>query len=428
MAHSTVVVQEQPTHPWLVLALVCSAQFMLVLDFQSVALALPTIGRELGLAQGTLQWVVSLYELVLGGGLLLAGRAADVFGARRLFMLGAALFAGAALLCGLAPTGGLLIAARGGQGLGSALLLPVALTLLLEAFPDGPGRARALGAWGVAAPLGGFTGVLLGGFLVSQLGWPWVFFTGVPFALIALLCAPRLLPASPVRQSARLDVPGAVLGTAGLVGLVYGLTRVSEAGFGSAQTLLPLVLGFALLVGFYGLERRTAEPLVPFGFFRRRRLLLANVLTFVIAAVGNTPVFFLTLYFQEIRGVSAFSTGLAFLPTNAAIALGSALGVRLSEGHGYRFGLVTGLGLLLGAPLALSTLSVGGPYALTVLPGLLLLGLGLGVGSVAANVAGTARGAASEQAPEHGGAARDGVRLGGVGVGLERSHPHLRGR
>lgn len=157
----------RPAKPWLVLILVCAAQFMLVLDFQTVALALPTIQQSLNLPQSTLQWIVSLYELVLGGGLLLAGRAADFFGAKRLFMAGLGLFAGAALLCGLAPTGAWLIAARGVQGFGMAMLLPVALTLLLTTFPDGRARSRALGAWGAAAPLGGFVGLLLGGYLVS---------------------------------------------------------------------------------------------------------------------------------------------------------------------------------------------------------------------------------------------------------------------
>lgn len=382
--------------PWLVLALVCAAQFMLVLDFQTVTLALPTIQRSLEMPQDTLQWVVSVYELVLGGGLLLAGRAADFFGAKRLFMVGLGLFAAAALLCGLAPTGVWLIVARGVQGLGSAMVLPVALKLLLTTFPDGPARTRALGAWGAAAPLGGFVGVLLGGYLVSTLGWPWVFFINVPVALLALVCAPWVLPVSPT-QRARIDLLGAGVGTAGLVGLVYGLTRVGGAGIASVQALVPLGLGITLLIGFYFLERRTEQPLIPFTFFRQRTLLWANLLTLVIAAVSNTPFFFLTLYFQQVEGASAFVTGLAFLPTNVAIVAGSALGVWLNERCGAKVGLVTGLTLLVGALLAHARVSVGGAYVWTVLPGIVLLGLGLGVASVAANIAGTARVSATEQ-------------------------------
>lgn len=380
------------------LALLCVAQFVVALDVQIVAIALPTVGRDLGLARADLQWVVSAYVLTFGGFLLLAGRLADLFGRRRLFMLGFALFTSASLGCGLASSGTLLIAARAAQGLGAALIAPAALSLLTTTFREGPGRNYALAAWGAAAPLGGASGFLLGGLLTGSLGWPWVFLVNVPVGLLTLALTPRLLDESRDRAGGgRLDVAGALTGTTGLVTLVYALTQAERAGFRTPTTLSLLALAAALIAAFCLIERRVKDPLVSFSIFRRRNVAEANFIYLVLTAVNGPVLFLLTLYLQDTLGYTPLAAGLAFLPASLVLVAAAPLGAWLTGRLGYRLAMAAGTFTLGVAVLLLARLSADGSYLSDLLPGLLLLGVGLNVASVAATVAGTARLDADEQ-------------------------------
>jgi len=329
---------------WLTLTALCAAQFVTVLDFQSVSIALPAIQRGLGLAQGTLQWVVSINALTFGGFLLLTGRVADRVGRRRTFMAGLGLLAASALCCGLARSPAVLIGARAAQGLAAVIITPAALSILSTAFPEGPERNRALGVWGAVGPLGGIVGIGVGGVLAGGLGWPWVFFLQVPLAALALVLAPLALPEGRDHSAAaQLDIAGAVTATAALVLLVYGLTEAQRAGFGSLRTLGVLAAAFALLLAFRAIEGRARDPLVPFAIFQRRTLTGANLVTVLHAAATNTPIFFFALYMQQVAHHSPLVTGLAFLPANFAIIAGTALTNRA----GYRWTMVGGMASLI---------------------------------------------------------------------------------
>jgi EmrB/QacA subfamily drug resistance transporter len=370
---------------------VCLVWFMAVLDFQMVSLSLPVIQNGLSLSPTTLQWVLSAYSLTFGGFLLLAGRIADVLGRRQTFAAGLGLFAVAAFVGGFAPNGVLLITARAFQGLGAALMVPTGMSILLSTFPEGSERNKALGYWGVAAPLGGITGAVLGGILSDRLGWPWVFFLQLPFAALALLMLLKLdLPVTKSLSKTRLDFAGAVTVTAGLITLIFTLSRVQTDGFASARVLLLFALAFLLLGAFIFIERRSSQPLVPLSIFRKRNLTGANIVTFLISMATNTPVFFYTLYMQQIRGYSAFMTGLAFLPVNAMLVTGSLLGTLLSNRWGAKRTLALAAMLIALGGLLYARLSVTGSYFTTLLPAHLVLGLGLGMSGVAGNIIATA--------------------------------------
>lgn len=378
-------------HSWVALALVCAAQFVTVLDFQSVSIALPAIQRGLGLAPGTLQWVVTINALTFGGFLLLASRAADRIGRRRTFMAGLALLAASALCCGLARSPAVLIGARAVQGLAAAIVTPAALAILSATFPEGPERNRALGIWGAVGPLGGIVGIGVGGVLAGGLGWPWVFFLEAPLAVLALALSPLVLPGDRGRADAvRLDVAGAALATTALVLLVYGLTEAQRAGFGSPRTVGVLAAALALLVAFRAIEGWVRDPLVPFAVFRRRTLTGANLVTILHAAATNTPIFFFALYMQQVAHRSPLATGLAFLPVDVAVIAGAALGTALTNHIGHRWTMAGGMASLVIALLLLTRMAVGGAYIATLLPGLVLYGLGVGIVAVAVNIAGTA--------------------------------------
>lgn len=383
---------------WLTLILLCVAQFVVALDIQIVAIALPAIGRDLGVAQADLQWVVSAYVLTFGGFLLVSGRLADLFGRRRLFMLGFALFTVASLGCGFATSGVLLIAARAAQGLGAALIAPAALSLLTTTFVEGPRRTYALGIWGAAAPLGGASGFLLGGLLTGGPGWPWVFLVNVPVGLLTLALAPILLDESRDRQGAgRLDIGGSVTGTTGLVVLVYALTQAEHSGFGTPTTFLLIMLAASLITAFCVIEGRVKDPLVPFAIFRRRNVAEANLIYFVLTAINGPVLFLLTLYLQDTLDYTPLEAGLAFLPASLVLIAAAPLGAWLTGRLGYRLTMASGTFTLGLAVLLLAQLTTNGSYASNLLPGLLLLGVGLGVASVAATVAGTSRLGTGEQ-------------------------------
>jgi EmrB/QacA subfamily drug resistance transporter len=374
---------------WPALALLCVAQFVVVLDVTIVAIALPEIQDSLGFSGPDLQWVVSAYTLVFGGFLMLAGRAADLYGRRLLFMVGLFLFSGASLACGLAATPLALVASRVAQGLGAAIVSPSALSMLTTTFPESEGRNRALGVWTAAAAGGGAAGWLLGGVLVEGLGWEWVFFVNVPVGALGLALAPALLEES--RDAAappRLDAAGAVSITAGLTLLVYGLTRAGEAGFVSTGTLGALFLSLALVIAFVLIEKRVEHPLAPLGALRSRRLVGANLVALALTAATTPPVFLCTLYVQRVLGYSPAEAGLVFPPLNLAVVAGSLIGPRLTGRIGARATMVSGLLTIAVGALLLARIPPAGHLG-HLLPSFVLMGAGLGWASVASTASGT---------------------------------------
>lgn len=371
---------------------------MLVLDGYIVNVALPSIRSSLGFSEAGLQWVVSAYALSFGGFLLLAGRASDLYGRRRLFVWGLVVFSLASLFCGLAPSSGTLVGARAAQGLGAAMVAPAALSLLTTSFAKGPKRDRALSVWSAFAAAGATSSLVLGGLLTSLAGWRWVFLVNVPVGILAAALAFVAVRADdPADGPRRLDAAGAATGTAGLALLVFSLAGLPEAGLSPARTIAPLAASLALLGAFVLVEGRAEEPLVRFSLFRSRPLSWANVLavafTGALAAQGLAS----TLYLQGVLGYSALGAGLAFLPMNLAATATSVLSggllKRLAPGGTVAAGMaLLGAGLLLHA-----RFSPDGSYAWEILPAFVVFGLGVGPCFVGATVAATSGVAASEQ-------------------------------
>lgn len=383
--------QASADRPCLALALLCAAQFMLILDTTIVAVALPSIRADLGFAsQADLQYVISLYAATFGGLLILAGRVADLLGRRRVFAAGLLAFAAASLACGLAPTSEALLAGRALQGVGAAMVSPAALSLLTALFAEGEERNRALGAWGSVGGAAGATGLVLGGVLTSAAGWEWLFFINLPIALGCAFAAPRLLPAAAAPEAGRrLDLPGALTITLALGLLIFGLSRSEHTGFGSAATLGLLAGAAALLAAFVAIERRVRRPLVAFRLFRLPGVAGANVAMLLLNAVIASQLFFTTLYAQRVLGLSALETGLAFLTNSALVVVGSTLASRLIGRVGAGVVLAIGLAIIGASALLLSGVSADGTYAADVLPGFTLTGLGLGLAFVSVTVGAT---------------------------------------
>ena len=360
------------------LILLCAAQFMVILDITVVSIALPSIQQDLGLATKDLQWVITAYTLAFGGLLLLGGRAADLFGRRRVFLTGLAVFTLASLGAALAGSAAALIAARVGQGVGAAMLSPAALSLVTTLYDEGPARHRALAAWAAVAASGGAVGVLLGGALTSALDWPAIFLINLPVGIAVAVGALRVLPAGE-RRSGKVDVLGALLATGSLVALIYALVEAPDAGWGSTQTLGLLAVTIIGLTAFAVVESRTAEPLVPLQVFRRRPTVVA--LALMVAGMGTvmSSFFFLTTYLQEGLGHSALRTGLEFLPGAIVLVLAVHAGQHLVARHGAKPVLAGGMTLGAGGALLLSGLPTDGSYLADVLPGLLLLDVGIGL-------------------------------------------------
>jgi EmrB/QacA subfamily drug resistance transporter len=366
---------------WVVLSLACLAQFMVLLDVSIVNVALPSMRSSLGFSQTGLQWVVNAYTLTFAGFLLLGGRAADLYGRRRIFILGLALFSLASLAGGLAQDQGTLIAARAIQGLGGAVLSPATLTILTTTFREGPARSRALGIWSAVAAAGGATGALLGGVLTEFLSWRWIFFVNVPIGILAIVAARAVLVETRVETEHRnLDVAGALTVTGGLVALVYGIVRTDVYAWTSVQTLAALALAVVLLGLFVLIEARLATaPLMPLGVFRSRSVSGANVVMLCMGGAMFAMWFFLTLYMQNVLGYSPLAAGLAFVPQTVAIAIGAGISSRVLPRVGARSLLIVGP-LVSAAGLAwLSRLSPTGTYLVDILgPGVLIaFGLGL---------------------------------------------------
>ena len=378
-------------NPNAVLAVVAVAQFMVVLDATVVNVALPTIQGDLGFSEESLSWVLNAYTLMFGGFLLLGGRLADRLGRRRLFVAGIALFSGASLICGLAQSEGMLLVARGAQGLGGALVSPAALSIILTTFAEGPQRNRALAVWGAIAGAGGAIGLLLGGVMVEVLTWRWVFFINVPIGAALVALAPRIVPESRGQSVARsgYDAEGAVAITLGTMALVFTLIKADGWGWTSGRTLAGFGIAAALIAVFVVIERRHEDPLVPLGIFKNRSLAASDASMFVLAAALFGMFFFCTLYLQQVLGYSALKTGLAYTPFSVTLIGASAAASRLVDSFTPKPVLVTGLAVTTAGFVLLTGVSGHGDYASHVLPAMIVLGVGLGLTFVPITIAAT---------------------------------------
>jgi EmrB/QacA subfamily drug resistance transporter len=373
---------------WWALALLCGAFFMVILDAAIVTVALPSIEEELGFSAQGLQWVVSAYALTFAGLLLLGGRAADLLGRRRVFMVGLVLFTAASLLCGLAWSDDALIAARALQGVGAAIMTPTALSIITTTFEEGPERNKALGIWGALGGIGATTAWLIGGPLVDGLGWEWIFYINIPVGLVALGLSPVLLHESRASAARRsYDPLGAFSITAALVLLVYGVVEAPAVGWSDLRTILCLSGSAALLATFVLIESRHPAPLAPLRIFRSRTLVGANAVMLVFGALPYGFGFILTLYAQQVLGYSAVRFGLTSLVFPAMAAAGSILGQAIVLRVGFRPVAAVGMLLMGGGSLLLTQASVGGSYFGDIFFGLLVFGPGVGLAFVTASIA-----------------------------------------
>jgi EmrB/QacA subfamily drug resistance transporter len=388
-----------PAAPGLVLLLVCLGQFMVVLDVSVVNVALPSIRNDLGFSASGLQWVVNAYALAFAGFLLLGGRAADLFGRRRLLLLGLALFSVASLLDGMATSQGELVAARALQGFGGAVLTPATLTILIATYPEGRARARALGVWSAVAAAGGASGALLGGIITQFLTWRWIFFINLPIGVGVLIAASLFVAEGAGNPAGRrhLDLAGAFTVTAGLVAVTWGIVRSQAAGWGSPEVLAAFSAGIVLLAVFGLVEARWARaPLMPLRLFASRSIAGANLVAFGVGAALFSVWYFQSLYLQGVRGMTPLAAGLTFLPQTLAIVVGSQISSRLMPRFGARPFLVGGP-LLIGVGLLwLAQISVGPAiWSSVLIPGAVLT-LGAGLAFPAVTVAATTGVARSE--------------------------------
>ena len=372
---------------WLALALLLGVQFMVVLDIAIVNVALPSIQKDLGFSERNLQWIVSAYALLFGGLLLLGGRVADLLGRRRLFIGGLVVFTAASLASGLAWSEGVLIGARALQGFGAALITPAALSILTTTFTEGKERNTALGAWGAVGAFGAVAGVLLGGILTSALSWHWIFYVNVPVGILGLALAPFFLAESRDATAKSFDVPGAVLVTGGLVTLVYAITQANSYGWGSLATIGLFAGSVALLAAFVGWELRTAEPLMRFGILRLRTVSGANVAGLVMGTAMFGMFLMLTLYMQQVLHYSAMKTGVGYLAVAGTAIVWSALAAQLVTRVGVKPVLVAGMTALSAGLLYFTQVSVGGTYVGDLLPGFLLISIGIGFSFVPISIA-----------------------------------------
>lgn len=377
---------------WAILAVLVVAQFMVVLDVAIVNVALPSIARNLNFAANNLQWVVTAYTLTFGGFLLLGGRAADLYGRRKIFISAVAFFGLMSLLCGLAQTETQLIVARALQGLAGAFMSPAALSIVLSEFKEGKERNKAMGIWAAVAAGGAAAGVLLGGVLTQYLDWRWNFFVNVPVGILVVAAALRLLPRhiGEENKKIRLDLPGAVLATTGLMSLVFGLSKAPSNGWGSDTVITFLAVGGLLLTAFIYNETRTKQPLLDLKLFRIRNVLGANLAFLAIACTLFSMFFFLTLYVQQVLGYSPVKSGVSFLPVTVIVGMTSAVVSNLVGKIGYKPPMQLGpIVLAIGLFVISATMKVGGDYWHNVFPGLAVFALGMGLTFVSGTLAAT---------------------------------------
>jgi EmrB/QacA subfamily drug resistance transporter len=373
------------------LFVVCLAQFMVILDVAVVNVALPEMRTGLHFSTTGLQWVVNAYTITFAGFMLLGARVADLLGRRRVFVAGTALFAVSSLACALAGSRGMLIGVRALQGFGAAVVSPATLSIITSSLREGPERNRGLGLWAAIGGLGASSGALLGGALTQAFGWPAIFAINVPIGALVIALAPRLIPAD-LRSTAprHFDVTGAILVTAGLVGITYGIVRTDVLGWSSFGIVLPLALGVLLLGGFAFVEARVASsPLVPLSIFKLTQLRTANLIVVLMYAALFSMFFFVTLYLQQVLGEDALQAGLSFLPITLSVFTASSVAPRLVARLGVRAVVTLGMLCATGGLLLLTGVRPGGNYFVVVAPGGILSGLGMGLTLVSSTIAAT---------------------------------------
>lgn len=372
---------------WSALFLLCTAQFIVIMDTSIIGVALPAIKADLGYSQSGLQWIFNAYVILLGGFLLLGGRLSDLFGARKIFMWGFAILTGASLLAGIAWSEAILNTGRALQGLGSALIAPAALTLVLSKFTDPKELNKALGFWGAAAAAGGSAGVFLGGAITEWLSWHWVFLINIPLGLIVLFYSKKLLFKGNT-QKGKVDITGAIFATAGLVLAVYSIVSAENVGWKSLQTIGLLGISVLLFIIFYVIQQKKKDPLVPLSIFKVPNLSSGNIVMALLAASWIPLWFFLNLYLQQTLNYSAFYSGLALLPMTIAIMfLMVGMTGKLVAKFGFKTNLIAGLIALTGSLLLFSTIPPDGTFLINVLPASLLGALGMSLAYIPGTIA-----------------------------------------
>ena len=372
---------EHHRNKWLILAVVGAAFFMTILDVAIVNVAIPSIQKDLNIAESTVQWVITAYAITFGGFLLLGGRMSDLLGRRRVFIAGLILFTLASLACGLANSAGMLIVSRAVQGLGAAIISPAALSIVTTTFEEGADRNKALGIWGALGGSGAAVGVLLGGILTKYLGWEWIFFVNVPVGALVLALTPRIVPESRADLGhRRFDAVGAFSVTGGLALFVYAISKAPDVGWGTTRTIGLIVASLVILAFFVVWELRAEAPLVPFGIFRIRTLTGANVVGFLLGASIYANFFVLTLYVQQVLGWSALKTGVTFLATAGTTVIWAGVAQALVTRVGPRWVTTVGMTVL--------ALTMDGSYWPDLLPLYLIFALGLAFGFIPVTIAG----------------------------------------
>ena len=406
---------------WKVLAIVCAAFFMTILDVSIVNVALPSIGRSLHFSQDGLQWVITAYAITFGGFLLLGGRAADFLGRRRIFLVGVVIFTLASFFCGLAWSDGVLIVSRAVQGFGAALITPAALSIITTAFAEGAERNKALGIWGAIGGSGAAVGVLAGGILTKYAGWEWIFFVNVPVGVLAFVLAIRYVHESKAQRVPTPDWAGAVTVTSGLALLVYAVSNAPAHGWGSAWTISRLVAAALLLIAFLVIEARAKDPLMPFHIFRVRTVAGANVAGLLLGAMVFANFFILTLYVQDVLGWTALRTGITFIATAGSAILWAGVAQALTTRIGAKIVMAIGFAAMIVALVLYTQIPVHATYWRDLLPGYLLMGFGLPFAFVPVSIAALA-GVESEEAGLASGLINTAQQIGGaIGVAVASS-------
>jgi EmrB/QacA subfamily drug resistance transporter len=405
---------EDKNRKWLALAALAVAQFMVFLDETVVNVALPSIQADLGFSDATLAWVVSVYIVVFGGLVLLGGRTADLFGRRRVFLAGTALFGAASLLDGLAGSQSMLLAARALQGVGAALATPAALALVTALFPAGAERVKALGLWSALSGLGFAIGILLGGVITELASWRWVFLINVPVAIAALMVVPRLVEESRAAVARRgFDLAGAVAVTVGMTTIVYAAVEAPDYGWRSLETHA-LVGGAMVLLGAFAIiERRSTAPLIPPGFMGRREALVPNLVQLMLGVSALSTLFLLSLYVQQVLGYTPLEAGVAYLPLAAGVAAATGLANWLVPRVGPRVLALAGLAIAAVGIARMGQAPVDGTYYIDVLPAMVVIGLGAGFSFVSITTAALAS-VNDDQAGLASGVLSTSVQLGGA--------------
>jgi EmrB/QacA subfamily drug resistance transporter len=407
------------THRWRAFSLLAVAFFMTIVDLTIVNVALPTIGRELDFSESSLQWVVTAYGLTFGGFLLLGGRAADLLGRRRILMVGLAVFGAASLACALATSDAFLIGARGIQGLGAAIVLPAALSLVMNMFEEGPERNKALGIWGGIGAGGATVGLIAGGLLTRYVGWEYIFFLNVPVAAVALVLAPRLVPESRLDTARRRYDPfGAVAVTGGLLLLVYAISKAPDVGWAATQTVAMLAAAVALLASFLVLETRVEAPLMPLTIFRLKTLAGANAVGLLLGGSFFGFIFIGTLYMQQVLGYSALQTGIAWLAASLTSVAFAGLSQMLVTRGSAKLVMAFGMALIGGGVLWATQVPVHGHFWTSLAGPFLVTGLGTAFAFIPVSIGGLA-GVAEHEAGLASGLLNTSQQLGGaIGVAV----------